>query len=125
LPNGGDDIVQGNTIEKGLHSQNHTTMIAFMQAPESGPPTLPSDHGHWANSSLLVSDNTFVNDIASSVPAVWDDSATPVSVTLNDNSFWNVNPAKEVLGSATVSGSVMLPTEPKLSTEHPWLISTT
>jgi hypothetical protein len=123
LPNGGDDIVSGNTIEKGLNSQNHTTMIAFMQAPGSGPPTLPSDQGHWANSSLLVSDNTFVNDMASSVPAVWDDSATPVSVTVSDNSFWNVNPANEVLGSATVSGSVTLSTRPTLNTEHPWLMT--
>ncbi len=123
LPNGGDDIVSGNIIEKGLHSQNHTTMIAFMQASGSGVPTVSSAQGHWAKSSLLVSDNTFVNDMASSVPAVWDDSATPVSVTVSDNSFWNVNPAKEVLGSADVWGSVTLATRPTLNTGDPWLIA--
>jgi Right handed beta helix region len=122
LPNGGDDTISGNIIEKGLHSQNHTTTIAFMQAAGTGVPTLSSDQGHWANSSLLVSGNTFVNDMASSVPAVWDDSATPVTVTVSGNSFWNVNSAKEVLGSANVSGSVNLPTRPTLSTEHPWLV---
>lgn len=122
LPNGGDDIVSGNIIEKGLHSQNHTTMIAFMQAPGSGLPTMSNDQGHWANSSLTVSGNTFVNDMASSVPAVWNDSAAPVSVTLSDNSFWNVNPAKEVLGSAAVSGSMNLDTRPTLNTQHPWLV---
>ena len=122
LPNGGDDIVTGNIIEKGLHSQNHTTMIAFMQAAGTGAPNASTDQGHWANSSLLVSDNTFVNDMTSSTHAVWDDSATSVPVTVSDNSFWNVNPATAVLGSATVSGSVALDTRPTLNTEHPWLV---
>ena len=122
LPNGGDDIVTGNIIEKGLHSQNHTTMIAFMQASGTGAPNLSTDEGHWANSSLLVSDNTFVNDMTSSTHAVWNDSATPVPVTVSDNSFWNVNPATAVLGSATVSGSVTLEKRPTLNTEHPWLL---
>jgi hypothetical protein len=124
LPNGGVDTVSGNTIEKGLHSQNKTTMIAFMQAPGTGLATL-ANNGHWANSSLVVSDNTFVNDMASSVPAAWNDSATPVSVTVGGNSFWNINPAKEVLGSANVVGSVTLATRPTLNTEHPWLLGTT
>jgi hypothetical protein len=122
LPNGGDDIVTGNVIEKGLHSQNHTTMIAFMQAPGTGLPTMSTDQGHWANSSLLVSDNTFVNDLASSTHAVWNDSATSVPVTVSDNSLWNINPATAVLGSANVSGWVDPATRPTLNTEHPWLI---
>jgi hypothetical protein len=123
LPNGGDDIVSGNIIEKGLNSENHTTMIAFMQAPGTEtPPDFSNDQGHWANSSLLVSDNTFINDLTSSTHAVWDDSATPVPVTLSDNSFWNVSPATAALGSATVSGSVSLATRPTLNTDHPWLV---
>jgi hypothetical protein len=124
LPNGGDDIVSGNVIEKGLHSQNHKTMIAFMQAPGTGQPTLAGAHGHWAGSGLLVTGNTFVNDMASSVPAVWNDSATPVSVAVSGNSFWNVNLAKAVLGSVSVSGSVDPTTRPPLNTEHPWLVGT-
>ena len=126
LPNGGDDIVSGNTIEKGLHSQNHTTMIAFMQAPGTGLPTMSSTAGHWADSSLTVSHNTFINDMASSVPAVWDDSATTVPVTVSNNVFWNVNPAKEAVPAGLdPSGSTTLGARPILHTEHPWMLGTT
>jgi hypothetical protein len=121
LPNGGDDIVSGNMIEKGLNSQNHTTMIAFMVAPGTGSPPNPSNaQGHWANSSLLVSDNTFVNDLASSTHAVWNYQPTPAPTTLTDNSFWKINPADAALGPADVSGGVALGTRPTLNMAHPW-----
>ena len=109
LPNGGVDTVSGNTIEKGLHSQNKTTMIAFMQAAGTGVVALGGElppgsyHEYWANSSLVVSDNTFINDMASSVPAVWNYSKTLVSVDVSDNSFQNIDPAKEVLGPGSVT----------------------
>ena len=118
LPNGGDDIVSDNIIEKCLHSQNKTTMIAFMQASGIGVVALGSKpgsyHEYWANSSLVVSGNDFINDMASSVPAVWNDSATLVSVTVN--SFQNIDPAKGVLervsGSVTTDPPGASPTDP-------------
>jgi hypothetical protein len=123
LPNGGDDIVSSNIIEKGLHSET-SKIISFMQAAGTGQPTIGSDDGHWANSSLLVSDNTFVNDKTSSgVTAVWNADTVPAPVTVSDNSFWNVNLATAVSGPASVSGSVALGNRPTLSTEHPWLIA--
>jgi hypothetical protein len=120
LPNGGDDVVSRNVIEKGLHSQNHTTIIAFMQAPGDGPASF-SSNGHWPNSSLTVDNNVFVNDIVANVPAVWNDnhSPTPGPVNLNDNSFWNVS--QEVLGPATVSSSVNLASRPTLDMNPPWV----
>ena len=121
LPNGGDDVVSGNIIEKGLHSETNK-IISFMQAPGTGQPALGSSAGHWANSSLLVSDNTFVNSKTSpDIPAIWNADTVPAPVTVSDNSFWNTNLATAVLGPASVSGSVALATEPTLNTQHPWL----
>jgi hypothetical protein len=123
LPNGGDDTVSGNIIEKGLRSATDK-MILFLEAPGSDQPAVGSDNEHWANSSLQVSDNTFVNDkTTSGVTAVWNDDTIPAPVTVSDNSFWNVNLATAVLGPASLSGSVDPATPPTLNTQHPWLIS--
>jgi Right handed beta helix region len=49
LPDGGNDLIAGNVIEKGAGSVNHG-MIHF------------GGEGTYAGSNLVVSDNTFIND---------------------------------------------------------------
>ena len=123
LPNGGQDIVSGNMIEKGLHSETNK-MISFLEAPGTGTPGAGSDNGHWANSSLDVSDNTFVNDKTSSgVIALWNADTIPVTPTGTGNSFWNIAPATAVLGPADISGDTWLTGRPTLSTAHPWIVN--
>ncbi|MGH7153125.1 MAG: hypothetical protein ACREF3_04285 [Acetobacteraceae bacterium] len=72
LPNGGDDIIQGNTIEKGPDSET-TVAIHF------GGPALLNP-----NSSLIVADNKFINDNVSWTTAVLNQSLVPVQVTGNE-----------------------------------------
>ena len=120
LPNGGRDIVSGNVIEKGLHSENNK-MIAFLEAPGSGDPHVGSDQGHWGASSLMISGNTFVNDKASpNTIGLWNANTMPLMPTVADNSFWNISPASAISGPASMSGTNWLTSRPILSTAHPW-----
>ncbi len=121
LPNGGQDIVSGNTIEKGLHSSTGK-MISFLEAPGTGSPVVGSGNGHWANSSLDVSDNTFINDrVSSNTIAVWNADTLPVIPTITGNTFFHMTPATAVLGAADMSGSTWLAAKPEMSTTHPWI----
>ena len=102
LPNGGKDLIADNVIEKGPNSENHTSIISYYQATGSGVPQAGTDHGHWPNSQLTATGNTFVNDLTSPTHAVWNNGTIPVVVS--DNSLWNIDPAAAVLGPASVSG---------------------
>ncbi len=112
LPNGGKDIVTGDVLEKGLHSQN-PHFIAFYEAPASG------DGPKWANSSLLVEDDTFINDKGAGVSAVWNLDTLPV-VTVEDNDFWNLPLSSALIGPGVTSGNVELGMRPTLDYAHPW-----
>ena len=120
LPNGGQDIVSGNIIEKGLHSETNK-MISFLEAPGSGNPQVGSDAGHWANSSLIVSGNTFINDKATQkIIAVWNDDTLPVTPTVTGNTFWNIAPTTAISGPASQSSSTWMTGDPTPSKAHPW-----
>jgi hypothetical protein len=71
LPNGGNDIIENNVIEKGSGAQN-PNFIAFGEAATV-----------YANSSLTVTGNTILNDYGAGANFVWNDTSTPVSVTGN------------------------------------------
>ena len=124
LPNGGTDIVTGNMLEKGLHSEN-PRFIAFGEEPANGVGAL------WTNSSLLAENNTFVNDYGAHAVAIWNDSGLPV-VTASHNELWNLpitfgSAGTQIAFSAPLApGStrnVELSARPVLSTEHPWRIA--
>ncbi len=53
IPNGGNVLIAGNTLEKGPHSDNHEAAISI-GAEEMTNPT----------GSVIVRDNTFHNDMA-------------------------------------------------------------
>jgi hypothetical protein len=110
LPNGGQDVIADNVIEKGLHSQTGK-MISFYEGI----------HGHWANSSLTVSNNVFLDDLATrSATAIWNTST--ILAAVSGNSFFNVPTANVVLGPADITASTFLTTEPSLDTADPFLV---
>ena len=107
LPNGGNALIQGNTIEQGPASQNPAII------------TYGEEGGVYANSSLTVTGNTILNDLSSpSASAVWNAATAPVSVT--GNAIYGLPISQVVSGAATVSGNTVLSTEPALVTASPW-----
>ena len=99
LPNGGNAIIEHNEIEKGPDAQNPVVI------------TTGEEGNIYASSSLLVSDNTIVNDeTAHIVTAVRNDTSETARIT--DNQVWGLTPSQISSGPAKVSGTVFLPTEP-------------
>ena len=92
LPNGGNATIQGNYIEKGPKAQNDR-MISF------GEEGLP-----YANSSLTITSNTFVNDLGSQAIALTNDTLT--AATVSKNTFDAFTTATLADGAATLSGNV-------------------
>ncbi len=86
LPNGGVDVVENNTIEKGPLAQNYN-MIHF--SGEGIP---------YAGSSLLVQGNTFIDDNGHAT-GVLNQSA--ISVTITGNTFDNMTVGQVASGPAT------------------------
>ena len=106
LPNGGNVLIQGNTIEQGPNSQNPVII------------TYGEEGGVYANSSLTVTGNTILNDLSSpSASAVLNATAAPVTVT--GNAIYGLLASQVVSGAATVSGNTALSTEPALVTTSP------
>ena len=107
LPNGGNALIQGNTIEQGPASQN-PAIIAYGE-----------EGGVYANSSLTVTGNTILNDLSSpSASAVLNATTAPVTVT--GNAIYGLPASQIVSGTATVSGNTTLSTEPALVTTSPF-----
>jgi len=90
LPNGGTDVVENNTIEKGPNAENNN-MIHF--SGEGIP---------YAGSSLLVQGNTFIDDKGDAI-GVLNQSA--ISVTITGNTFDNMTASQVAIGPASESGN--------------------
>jgi len=90
LPEAGNDIIQGNTIEKG---PNASAPIAI----HIGGPMEP-----YADSSVVIQDNTFINNYGPSAQVVNNEFTSPVTVT--DNTIENFNTI--INGIGTQSGNV-------------------
>ena len=99
LPNGGNAIIEHNRIEKGPLAQNPVII------------TTGEEGSIYPSSSLLVSDNTIVNDhTAQIVTAVRND--TSETAKISGNQVWGLTLSQIASGPATVSGTVFLPTRP-------------
>jgi hypothetical protein len=93
LPNGGNALVEGNYIEKGPHSQN-PAMIHF------GGEGLP-----YGNSSLTVTGNTMVNDLASgSASGVLNQTLTQIEVS--GNTISGLPAGRIAVGPAVQTGNI-------------------
>jgi hypothetical protein len=108
LPNGGNAFVTGNLIEKGLLAQNWT-FISF--GAES--PVYPA-------SSLVVSDNIFVNNMAAGDPTGLR-NPTDAPALFTGNTFYGVAAGQLALGQVTSSGNAFLALPgPAIDTSHPF-----
>ncbi|HEY6434002.1 MAG TPA: Hint domain-containing protein [Acetobacteraceae bacterium] len=111
LPNGGVDIVSGNSIEQGPHSEN-PAIISFGAVGSVYP-----------GSSLTISGNTILNDEQNAgVSAITNDS-TITTVNFTDNSVWGLTSAQIANGPGPtdVSGTTFLTTEPTISDAPPFV----
>ena len=99
LPNGGNAVIQGNTIEKGVNAQNYTT-IAF------------GEEGAYANSSLSINNNTIINDNANG--NLVNNAAGTAPVSLTNNQLYGFAANKIATGTVSQSGNTTLTTEPVL-----------
>lgn len=87
LPNGGNAVVENNTIEKGPGAQNNF-MVHFCGESDVIP---------YADSSLTVSGNTFVNDYGPSGTMLLNGSI--YTVTVDGNTFDNFGTSESEFGA--------------------------
>jgi hypothetical protein len=110
LPNGGNDVIENNVIEKSTGAQN-PYLIAFGEAPTV-----------YANPSLSVTGNTVINNFGAGASFVWNDTTTPVSVT--GNATYGLAPDQLVNGpvdSPEDNALNPLSSAPVLDTSAPYL----
>ena len=98
IPNGGNALIQGNTIEQGPKSEN-PWMIAY------------GEEGSLQPGSLTVTDNVIMNDLSGG-KGVWNDTSTAASITGND--IFGLSGSALLKGPGSVSGNTMLTSEPAL-----------
>ena len=99
LPNGGDATVRGNTIEKGPRAENpHTIHFG-------------GEGARHPSSSLLVTDNTIVND-RDGGRLILNQTDVPVNVTGNDLFRFDSNDL--LRGPGTASGNTVLGSRPSV-----------
>ena len=108
LPNGGAVTIQNNLIQQGPNSQN-ARIISY--AAETATP--------YANSSLLISGNTIINQkISPSVLGLFNNTA--IVAQLTGNHFFGLTTTQIAAGPNSQSGTDMLSTLPAIDTSHPW-----
>ena len=107
LPNGGNAIIKNNVIEQGPHSQN-PAIISFGEEGSLNP-----------NTSLQVTGNTILNDLASP-SALAVHNLTTASAQISGNHFFGLAAGQIAAGPNAQSGNVTLASEPALEASHPW-----
>ena len=110
IPNGGVALISGNIIEKGPNASN-TYAIHY------GGETQYS----YAQNSLVVTNNTIINDMASNVisTAVLNSSAlngVTAPVQIFANRFYNYAAQNIAIGAANIYNNTNLTTEPSYNT---------
>ncbi|MEO9189238.1 MAG: hypothetical protein ABI224_04425 [Acetobacteraceae bacterium] len=101
LPNGGNAIIQGNTIQQGAASQN-PVIISYGE-----------EGGILPGSTLTVSGNTVMNDLHRNVPTMVRNS-TAVVASIDNNLYYGLTATQLSSGPASLSNDVSLAVEPKL-----------
>jgi hypothetical protein len=110
LPNGGNAIIENNVVEQGPLSQN-AVIIAYGE-----------EGGVYAGSSLQISGNTVLNDLASSSSRLlWNETTATAAIT--NNQIYGLTAAQISNGPSTQSGNTLLAIEPALNLSPPYLRS--
>lgn len=103
IPNGGNAVVQGNTIEQGPKSQN-PGMIAY------------GEEGGLQPGSLTVAGNLIVNDLTNG-SGIWNHTTIPATITGNE--IFNLPGTKLLSGPAALAGNTTLAVEPAIVAAAP------
>jgi len=72
IPNGGDLLMEHNTLSKGPHTDNNTTAVAIGEEGESNP-----------TASLVIRDNAFTNLLSQQTAFVTNRTGTPAELSGN------------------------------------------
>lgn len=107
LPDGGNDIISGNTIEQGPNSGN-PDVIGFAE-----------DATLYAGTTLTVSNNVIVNDRHKSDDLAIYNLGTVVPSFIN-NSVYGLSSSQISNAPVIESGTTFLATEPTISTAAPF-----
>ena len=102
LPDGGDDVITGNTIEQGPNSGN-PVFIGFSE-----------DSSIYPNTALSVSDNVFLDDRHESDDLAIYNLGT-VEPSFTDNSVYGLSSSQISNGPVDASGTTFLTTEPAVA----------
>jgi hypothetical protein len=104
LPNGGNATITDNVIEQGPNSQN-PNIIAY------------GEEGNLhAGTSVLIADNTIVNDLTSASARVVL-NRSPTTLLFQDNQIWGLTAAQlSTTGPLADAGTTFLSTRPTLDT---------
>ena len=106
LPNGGNATITNNVIEQGPNTQN-PSIIAYGEEGKL-----------HAGTSVLIADNTIVNDDASGSAHLLFTNGTPTALPFQNNQVWNLDAAQ--LAGVAASGTAFFTTEPTLNTASTW-----
>jgi hypothetical protein len=112
IPNAGVATIIGNVIEKGADASN-------LYSIHYGGETQYA----WAKNSLLIENNTLIDDYGPSAVAVLNQSSLNglnVAARLIDNDVYGYGEQNLVLGGGRVSGLTWLSSDPGFSTASPW-----
>ncbi|MBV8617010.1 MAG: hypothetical protein JOY66_24990, partial [Acetobacteraceae bacterium] len=99
LPNGGNALIQGNTIEQGPKSANP---VIISYGEEGGVP---------ADSTLVVTGNAILNDLTAHVPTGIRNTTTLVA-SVSDNQYYGLTSGQLVSGPAVLTNNTSLAAEP-------------
>jgi Ca2+-binding RTX toxin-like protein len=111
LPNGGTATIENNIIQQGRFSQN-SGIISY--AAETPTP--------YANSQLIVSGNTIINQkISPSVVGV--DNHSSIVAQITDNDVYGLTALQIAKGPKVLTGNDILGILPAIDTSHAWTAS--
>ncbi len=102
LPNGGNALIEGDTIQQGAHSQN-PIIISYGEEGSIIP-----------GSTLVVSSNTIDNDLTAHIPTAVH-NATSITASVSGNHYYGLTAAQLTSGPAVLSNNTTLATEPPLT----------
>lgn len=110
LSNGGNALVSGNLIEKGLLAQNWTFISFGAETPL------------YDNSALEVRDNLFINNMAEGDPTILRNPAG-LAALLTGNTIYGVSEEQLAIGPVTASANSYLSLPgPAIDLSHPFAV---
>jgi Ca2+-binding RTX toxin-like protein len=107
IPNGGQATITGNTIQQGANTHN-PNIVEF-----------GAEGSLHDTNSVTMTGNTVVNELTGSPSTMMFWNAAGAPATVSDNQVWGLTSSQLTNGTANVSGTTFLSSEPGLDTSSP------